>query len=169
MLARRALFDKLTYREELRALEDWDFYLRSVQMGERLIVTNELHFYYRKRHGSMISAVEDRDSAKLLREDVKRVQFFRNGAMTIPSSAFSIDESPEVWGTQTDFEAMRIEFNVMRDELAAYRNSEAVRAALHAANFMNARAPWILEPLKVSGKGMWRVYNKLRGRSIRRS
>jgi len=160
MLARRALFDKLTYREELRALEDWDFYLRSVQAGERFIVTNELHFYYRKRPGSMISAVEDRDRAKLLREDVRRIQFFHNGEMTIPSCAFSIE--PEVGEIQAAIPS--VSENILA-ELEGYRNSEAVRAALHAANLLNARVPWVLGPLKVSGKTAWRAYNRLRGRS----
>ena len=49
VLVRRILFDKLKYREDLRALEDWDFYLRAAIAGRRFIVTNELHFFYRRR------------------------------------------------------------------------------------------------------------------------
>ncbi len=57
VLARRTVFDELKYREDLRALEDWDFYLRATIAGKRFIVTNELHFFYRRRQGSMISEV----------------------------------------------------------------------------------------------------------------
>lgn len=161
MLARRTLFDKLAYREELRALEDWDFYLRSVQLGERFIVTNELHFYYRKRQGSMISAVDDRERAKVLREDVKRIHFFRDGNMTIPSSAFSImQEVSDVHASPSS-----VQQNIIA-ELEGYRNSEAVRTALYVANFLNSRAPRLLHYLKSSGTKAWRAYNKMRGRVL---
>ena len=63
VLARRTLFDELKYREDLRALEDWDFYLRATIAGKRFIVTNELHFFYRRRQASMISEVAQQSAS----------------------------------------------------------------------------------------------------------
>jgi len=140
--------------EELQALEDWDFYLRALLAGKRFIVTNELHFFYRKRSGSMISAAEDPVRRALFRDDLRRIQAFQAGALRIPAFAFhplqpSSNEKAEL----------------LLAEVEQYRNSESVRAALHLAHFLNARMPWLLKLLRVSGSRMWAWYNWLRRRS----
>jgi hypothetical protein len=158
MLARRALFDELQYREELRALEDWDFYLRALLAGKRFIVTNELHFFYRKRSGSMISTAEDPVRRALFRDDLRRIHAFQSGALRIPAFAFL------PWQPPSYEKAERNDLALLA-EVEQYRNSEAVRVAVHLAHFFSARMPWILKPLKVSGGRVWAVYNRLRGRS----
>ena len=50
------------------------------------------------------------------------------------------------------------------DELNAIRNSESVRVALHLANFVNMRLPWLSVPLKSFGSKVWAFYDRLRGR-----
>lgn len=157
MLARRALFSELPYREELRALEDWDLLLRSVRAGKRLIVTNELHFFYRKRKGSMISAIGDPLRAALLRDDVRRIQSLQAGSLRIPAYSFFASQG-NVTAVQPD--------RLLLAEVEAYRSSEAVRFALHMARFLDARAAWLLRPLKTAGCWMWAVYSRLRGRLV---
>jgi glycosyltransferase involved in cell wall biosynthesis/predicted SAM-dependent methyltransferase len=90
VLARRALFDELKYREDLRAWEDWDFYLRAVIAGKRFIVTNELHFFYRRRQNSMISEVanDPRHMASCY-YDLRRIQTIQSGRLSFPAYAIS--------------------------------------------------------------------------------
>ncbi|QSQ14752.1 glycosyltransferase [Myxococcus landrumensis] len=65
-LMRRSLFDTLRYNEQLTSYEDWDLYLRLAHEGHRFLVTNSLHFHYRRRKGSMISGVNPRRHEELL-------------------------------------------------------------------------------------------------------
>ncbi len=53
-LMRRKLFDHYSYNEELTSYEDWDLYLRLAMAGHRFLVTNDIHFFYRRRPDSMI-------------------------------------------------------------------------------------------------------------------
>ncbi|MEI8314973.1 MAG: glycosyltransferase [Verrucomicrobiota bacterium] len=53
-LMRRKLFDEYRYDETLDSFEDWALYLRLAHEGHRFLVTNDLHFFYRSRPGSMI-------------------------------------------------------------------------------------------------------------------
>ncbi|AGC46358.1 group 2 family glycosyl transferase [Myxococcus stipitatus DSM 14675] len=65
-LMRRSLFDTHRYNEQLTSYEDWDLYLRLAHAGHRFLVTNALHFHYRRRKGSMISGVNPRRHEELL-------------------------------------------------------------------------------------------------------
>ncbi|WP_338865412.1 glycosyltransferase [Myxococcus stipitatus] len=65
-LMRRSLFDTFRYNEQLTSYEDWDLYLRLSHAGHRFLVTNALHFHYRRRKGSMISGVNPRRHEELL-------------------------------------------------------------------------------------------------------
>lgn len=56
-LLRRSLFDRHRYDESLSSYEDWSLYLRLAHAGCRFLVTNEVHFHYRKRPGSMIDGL----------------------------------------------------------------------------------------------------------------
>lgn len=56
-LMRRSLFERHRYNEVLTSYEDWDLYQRLVLSGVRFLVTNEVHFFYRQRPGSMIKGV----------------------------------------------------------------------------------------------------------------
>lgn len=56
-LLRRSLFDRHGYDEDLSSYEDWSLYLRLAHAGCRFLVTNEAHFHYRKRPGSMIDGL----------------------------------------------------------------------------------------------------------------
>lgn len=65
-LMRRSLFDTFRYNEQMTSYEDWDLYLRLSHAGHRFLVTNALHFHYRRRKGSMISGVNPRRHQELL-------------------------------------------------------------------------------------------------------
>ncbi|WP_342374629.1 glycosyltransferase [Myxococcus stipitatus] len=65
-LMRRSLFDRIRYNEQMTSYEDWDLYLRLAHAGHRFLVTNALHFHYRRRKGSMISGVNPRRHQELV-------------------------------------------------------------------------------------------------------
>ncbi len=65
-LMRRSLFDDFSYGEQLKSFEDWDLYLRLALTGHRFLVTNEIHFFYRRREGSMIRALGAGERSALL-------------------------------------------------------------------------------------------------------
>lgn len=72
VLARKDVLTKLGYREELEAYEDWDLYLRALTNGHRMLVTNDVQFFYRKRENSMIHARETRVRHKILHQALLR-------------------------------------------------------------------------------------------------
>ncbi len=158
MLARRSIFDEIPYREELRSLEDWDFYLRSAIAGKRFIVTNELHFFYRKRRGSMISALSDPIQKALCYDELRRIQTMKSGCLQFPAYAMSAWQQPAV-SAVNEYEIERL-----REELNALRHATSVRVALHVSNVIRARAPWLAMPLKRLGARAWEMYSRLRGR-----
>ena len=177
VLARRTVFDELKYREDLRALEDWDFYLRAAIAGKRFIVTNELHFFYRRRQNSMISEVAN-DSAHRVScyQDMRRDVVIKSGRLSIPAYVFSAWEGDlvadlnlaEIRRLGDELQSVRssraAEIQRLTDELNGIRNSESVRVALHLAYFLNMRLPWLLGPIKSIGSKVWVFYNRLRGR-----
>ena len=67
-LMRRELFDEFAYDEQLNSFEDWHLYLRLALDGRRFLVTNEVHFFYRRRAGSMIHGVGASEHAALLNQ-----------------------------------------------------------------------------------------------------
>jgi glycosyltransferase involved in cell wall biosynthesis len=191
VLARRTLFQEMTYREDLRALEDWDFYLRATIAGKRFIVTNELHFFYRRRQGSMISELHHNARHRVACfHDLRRIQRLESGSLSFPAYVFSAWEgalvadlnlaeirrlsdelhsvrssgAAEIQRLGDDLRIGAAEIQRLSNELDAIRNSESVRAALHLANFVNMRLPWLSGPLKSLGSKVWAFYGRLRGR-----
>ncbi|MBU8896543.1 glycosyltransferase [Corallococcus sp. M34] len=65
-LLRRSVFEQYRYNESLHTYEDWDLFLRLVQGGHRLLVTNQVHFFHRRRPGSMRSPMDRRQHFQLL-------------------------------------------------------------------------------------------------------
>jgi Glycosyl transferase family 2 len=63
---RRSLFDRQAYDESLNSYEDWSLYLRLAHAGHRFLVTNDIHFHYRRRPRSMISEVTAERHLQLL-------------------------------------------------------------------------------------------------------
>ncbi|CAH1648877.1 MULTISPECIES: glycosyltransferase [unclassified Chelatococcus] len=70
---RKTLLQRFPYREELRAYEDWDLYLRLSQADVRCLVTTGVYFYYRRRAESMIARCEaDTRTRPMLVHDMMR-------------------------------------------------------------------------------------------------
>jgi hypothetical protein len=65
-LMRRSVLERFPYNEQLSSYEDWELYLRMVHAGHRFLVTNAVHFFYRKRPGSMVTGVDPARHAELL-------------------------------------------------------------------------------------------------------
>lgn len=91
-LMRRSLFETIRYNEQMTSYEDWDLYLRLAHAGHRFLVTNAIHFHYRRRKGSMISGVNPRRHQELL------FQLHQNLARPLPAgvqlAAFLLLASP---------------------------------------------------------------------------
>ena len=67
-LMRRGLFESVRYNERLTSYEDWDLYLRLALAGHRFLVTNQIHFHYRRRQRSMITGVNPRRHLELVNQ-----------------------------------------------------------------------------------------------------
>jgi hypothetical protein len=67
-LMRRSLFERFRYNERLTSYEDWDLYLRLALAGHRFLVTNQIHFHYRRRPQSMITGVSPRRHLQLVNQ-----------------------------------------------------------------------------------------------------
>jgi hypothetical protein len=65
-LMRRSIFDRFSYNETLSSFEDWDLDLRLALDGGRFLVTNDLHFFYRRRPGSMVRSISPGHRTELM-------------------------------------------------------------------------------------------------------
>jgi lipopolysaccharide biosynthesis protein/glycosyltransferase involved in cell wall biosynthesis len=122
VLVRRTVFQELRYREDLRTLEDWDFYLRATIAGKRFIVTNELHFFYRRRQGSMVSELSHNVFyMAACCYDLRRIQRLELGSLSFPAYVFSD------WDSALAAHFNLVEIRRLSDELESVRSSVAER------------------------------------------
>ncbi len=84
IMGRVEAFRSLGYDESLSAYEDWDMYLRAVMARRRFIVTNAVHFHYRRRAGSMIHSEAALRRIGLHYHDIVRGKDIRIGLNTLP-------------------------------------------------------------------------------------
>lgn len=120
VIGRAEVFRAFKYDECLKAYEDWDMYMRALMSGVRFLVTNSVHFYYRKRSNSMIH-----DPLALRRlgyyyHDITRSKFVGMGAYRLPMY---------VVGAYSDLPHGE-SGEMLRARLASYENSTAVAVAL---------------------------------------
>ncbi|EKS73276.1 family 2 glycosyl transferase [Burkholderia sp. SJ98] len=114
----------LAYDESLKAYEDWDMYMRAVMARRRFIVTNGVHFYYRRRAGSMIHSDEALRRIGLYYHDIVRGKSITIGQNTLPMYVIE-----GVAGGES--------VERLRAQLAAYENSAIVKAALRVRGLVN--------------------------------
>lgn len=157
MLVRRDLLLVMPYREEMYAYEDWDLYLRAVTSGRRILVTNSVQFFYRRRADSMIHSDHGRAMHRLAYHDVLRDKTFRVGQVTLP--LFAIEGFSTEGGSHVGAGASSGE---LRARLEAFENSEVVFAALTIARQLQRRAPWLLRWGKSAMRALWRVAKRNR-------
>jgi glycosyltransferase involved in cell wall biosynthesis len=155
MLVRRKVLERLRYREELVAYEDWDLYLRAVMDGVRFIVTSDVGFFYRVRSDSMIHSPEGRAQHRLAYHDILRDKMMSVGGMSLPLYAiegFAMDGASVVIGGGNA---------ELRARLDAYENSEVVRASLIIARQVQRFVPWMLPIGKRIARFIYRLTRRL--------
>ena len=126
--------------------------------------------------------------------DFRRIHSLKSGRLSFPAYVFSVWErafltdlnlaeiqrlsnelqsvrssgAAEIQRLSDELQSVRssgaAEIQRLGDELNAIHNSESVRVALHLANFVNMRLPWLSGPLKHLGSKVWAVYGRFRGR-----
>lgn len=69
---RKSALLRFPYLESLNCYEDWSLYLRMCEAGLRFIVTNDVYFYYRRRHNSMVHAPRAPGRSQLEYSDLMR-------------------------------------------------------------------------------------------------
>ncbi|KAK47615.1 glycosyl transferase [Caballeronia jiangsuensis] len=124
IMGRVDAFRGLAYDESLSAYEDWDLYMRAVMARRRFIVTNAVHFYYRRRAGSMIHSEAALRRVGLYYHDIVRRKNITIGLNTLPMYVVE---------AAADSDALAL----ARAQLAAYQNSKFVKAALRVRAFAN--------------------------------
>ncbi|MFE1076875.1 glycosyltransferase family 2 protein, partial [Streptomyces sp. NPDC058783] len=116
MMGRTEMLRSLGYDESLSAYEDWDLYMRAVMARSRFVVTNAVHFYYRRRAHSMIHSEAATRRIGLYYHDILRKKRVTFGSMTLPMYVL------EGMSGTTHGESVE----AMRAKLAAYEGSAAV-------------------------------------------
>jgi glycosyltransferase involved in cell wall biosynthesis len=124
IMGRVEAFRSLVYDETLSAYEDWDLYMRAVMARRRFIVTNAVHFHYRRRASSMIHSDAALRHIGLYYHDIVRRKEMKIGQNTLPM--YIVEAA-------ADSQALAL----LRARLAAYENSAVVRAALLARSLVN--------------------------------
>ncbi|HHX4054559.1 TPA: glycosyltransferase [Burkholderia contaminans] len=138
MMGRTEMLRSLGYDESLSAYEDWDLYMRAVMARSRFVVTNAVHFYYRRRAHSMIHSEAATRRIGLYYHDILRKKRVTFGSMTLPMYVL------EGMSGTTHGESVE----AMRAKLAAYEGSAAVAAALALQVRLNRLPPWMRAALK---------------------
>ncbi|WP_250523109.1 MULTISPECIES: glycosyltransferase [unclassified Caballeronia] len=153
MMTRTALLRSLRYDESLRAYEDWDLYMRAAMQRHRFVVTNAVHFHYRRRHDSMIHNESAIKRMSIFYHDVLRGKELTVGDNQLPLYLLEGAVSGIGHGESVDH---------LRARLANYDNSTLVQAALAVRARLNSLPDWMHSPLR-------RLVNVIRSmRAIRR-
>lgn len=139
-IARTAVLRELRYREELEAYEDWDMYSRAVAAGKRFIVTNGIHFFYRRRADSMYHTPE-----RLLRHRSLYHALLSGKAIEAGVSKLPLYVLEGGQPQQADARGTPDELLALREQVALYQNSLTVFLAIKAQQYLSARAPWAMK------------------------
>ncbi|PRG13047.1 glycosyl transferase [Burkholderia multivorans] len=134
VLGRAEAFRIFKYDECLRAYEDWDMYMRALMSGARFMVTNSVHFYYRRRGNSMIHDPQATRRLGYYYHDIIRSKFIGIGNYRLP--LYIVAACTDLPHGQSG--------EVLRARLASYENSTAVAVALAVRQKMD-RLPTILK------------------------
>ncbi|KVD75154.1 glycosyl transferase [Burkholderia ubonensis] len=138
MMGRAEVLRSLGYDESLSAYEDWDLYMRAVMARSRFVVTNAVHFYYRRRAHSMIHSDTATRRIGLYYHDILRRKRVALGSMMLPMYVLE-----GISGT-----AHGESVEAMRAKLAAYEGSAVVAAALALQGRLNRLPHWLRAGLK---------------------
>jgi glycosyltransferase involved in cell wall biosynthesis len=123
----------LRYDESLKAYEDWEMYLRAVMARRRFLVTNAVHFYYRRRRNSMIHSPEAARRVGFFYHDIVRSKQFVLGENRLPMYVLE-GASGASHGESVAH---------LRARLAVYENSAFVAAALAIRGRVGRLPVWV--------------------------
>jgi hypothetical protein len=149
---------ELRYRDELEAYEDWDFYMRAVMAGKRFIVTNGIHFFYRRRSESMFHSPE-----RLARHRTLYHDLLRNKSLTLGHSRLPLYVIEGGLAAGADAAALREELDAARARLDYFERSRAVFVAVRFHEKLKRVAPWALSALTAGARVARAVKRRLRG------
>lgn len=139
-IARTAALRELRYREELEAYEDWDLYSRAVAAGKQFIVTNGIHFFYRRRADSMYHTPERLARHRSLYHALLSGKAIEAGVSKLPlyvlegGQPLAADGRSAMGGSQS-----------LQDQLAFYQNSRTVFLAIKTQQYLSTWAPWAIK------------------------
>jgi glycosyltransferase involved in cell wall biosynthesis len=158
-LARTSVLRELGYREELDAYEDWDLYMRAVAAGKRFIVTNGIHFFYRRRANSMYHTPERAARHRSLYHDILRDKSVKTSSFKLPMYVLE--------GALPNAEAVRRsdeDLRQLNEQLDFYRKNRAVFATLRTMHYLETKAPFLARFGSKVIVGAWRMRRRLRAR-----
>ena len=156
-LARASVLRDLKYREELEAYEDWDLYSRAVSIGKRLIVTNGIHFFYRRRENSMYHTPERVSRHRVLYHAMLTGKTAKIGEAKIPLYFVEGGQPAQVVSDKPIEE-----LSMLRNQLAFYQNSRAVFATLRVLDYLKIKAPWAVKLARYGMRTAWNMRKQLR-------
>ncbi|MBU9227192.1 glycosyltransferase [Burkholderia multivorans] len=138
VMGRVEVLRSLGYDESLSAYEDWDLYMRAVMAHYRFVVTNAVHFYYRRRTQSMIHSDAATRRIGIYYHDILRKKRIAFGSMTLPMYVLEGISGP-MHGESVE---------AMRAKLEAYEGSAVVMVALALQARLNRLPHWVRAGLK---------------------
>lgn len=157
-ISRTRVLRELRYRDELEAYEDWDFYMRAVMAGKRFIVTNGIHFFYRRRSESMFHSPE-----RLARHRTLYHDLLRNKSLALGHSRLPLYVIEGGVAAGADAAALREELDAARARLDYFERSRAVFVAVRFHEKLKRVAPWALSALTAGARVARAVKRRLRG------
>ncbi|MEZ2309414.1 glycosyltransferase [Paraburkholderia sp. RCC_158] len=161
-LARTSVLRQFGYREELDAYEDWDLYQRAVAAGKRFIVTNGVHFFYRRRSESMYHSPERASRHRSLYHDLLRDKALNCSSLTLPMYVLEGALVDPALVQKASEEVMRL-----NEQLDFYRKSRVVFAALRTVHYLDNKAPFLAKFGRKMAVGAWRIRRRLHSRIAR--
>ncbi|WP_248320398.1 glycosyltransferase [Caballeronia sp. Sq4a] len=154
-MARTSVLRELRYREELEAYEDWDLYMRAVMAGKRFIVTNGIHFFYRRRAESMFHSADRVARHRVLYHDLLRKKPLMLGQSRLP---LYVVEGGVPAAAVTDASVSE-ELQTARARVEFFEKSRTVFLAIRLNQALHRVAPWTL-PILLRGAKLARAVRR---------
>ena len=153
-LVRTRVLRELGYREELEAYEDWDLYMRATAAGKRFIVTNGIHFFYRRRQESMFHTPERAARHRSLYHDLLRKKELRTGVLRMP--LYVVESGMAGSGAARPVSE---QLAAMQERLSQFERSRTVFVALRLQDWTRRNMPWAV-PLALKGARVARALRR---------
>ncbi|KND58482.1 putative CDP-glycosylpolyol phosphate:glycosylpolyol glycosylpolyolphosphotransferase [Candidatus Paraburkholderia schumanniana] len=158
-LARTRVLRELGYREELKAYEDWDMYMRATAAGKRFIATSGIHFFYRRRQESMFHTPERAARHRSLYHDLMRRKELRSGVLRMP---LYVVESGSAGQASAGPESEQVA--ALQARLDQFERSRVVFVALRLTDWFRRNVPWAFPLLRKGARVARAMRRRVRSR-----